>query len=71
MHVYTQYIHHSHSPPSFPTPSQRTEDSLRSLVMDRIENTSPNSSSDVASRGYHSDRAENTIPRLLFTAITK
>jgi hypothetical protein len=37
---------------------------------DFIENTSPNSSSFVASHGYLSDRVENTILLLLFAAIT-
>jgi hypothetical protein len=35
-----------------------------------MENTSPNSSSIVASSGYRSDYVENTIPLPLFTAIT-
>jgi hypothetical protein len=37
--------------------------------MNRIENTSHNSYI-IESRGYRSDRVENTIPVLLFTAIT-
>jgi hypothetical protein len=38
--------------------------------MEHMENTASNSSSIVASHGYRSDSVENTIPVLLFTAIT-
>jgi hypothetical protein len=39
--------------------------SLCSLSTDRIQNTSPNSSSTVASRSYSTDRVENTASQLL------
>jgi hypothetical protein len=38
--------------------------------MGRVENTSSSISFIVASRDYRSDSVENTIPELLFTAIT-
>jgi hypothetical protein len=44
--------------------------SLHSLNTDRIENRYPSSSDIVASRGYRAEPVENTIPVLLFTAIT-
>jgi hypothetical protein len=44
--------------------------SLCSLGTDRIEHTSPSSSSVLASRGYRSGHVENTFPLLLFTSVT-
>jgi hypothetical protein len=44
--------------------------SLPSLGTDRIENTSSNSSSIVASSSYYTNRVENPITLVLFTAIT-
>jgi hypothetical protein len=57
-------------PVRFRIHSQSTNGSLCNLGMDRTENTSTNSSSIAASRDYRLDRVENTIPLLLFTAIT-
>jgi hypothetical protein len=48
----------------------RSCSSLYSLCTASTENTASNSYSVVASRVYRSDRVQNTIPLLLFTAIT-
>jgi hypothetical protein len=45
-------------------------DSLHSLGTNHTENASPNISFIVASCGYCSDHVENTVPMLLFMAIT-
>jgi hypothetical protein len=43
---------------------------LYDVIVTCIENTSLNSYSIVASRGYSADRVENIIPVLLFMALT-
>jgi hypothetical protein len=43
--------------------------SLCSLGMDRISDTSPNSSSTVASRTYRTDSVENTVSQLLHCCV--
>jgi hypothetical protein len=48
------------------TVKQFRSPSLYSPCTDRIENTSPNSSSIVASRGYRLHRVENTIPVIVY-----
>jgi hypothetical protein len=45
------------------------EESIKYHDTDRTENTSPNSSPIAASRGYRSDRVENTIPLLLLLIV--
>jgi hypothetical protein len=43
---------------------------MYNLGTDRIENTSPNTSSNVVSHEYRLDRVKNTISVLLFTSVT-